>query len=534
MKNKTIIFLIFVLAFFLRAYKFGQIPFGVNRDEASLGYNSYSILKTGRDEHNQKFPIQFESFGDWKKPMYIYLSTIPIALLGLNEISTRLVSFIFSFIIMIFSIKIIKKIYKQKRKRDLVSIFALLFLTLSPWHFHFSRVALEVMVSVGFFTIGFYNYLQKKHILGTLFFIFSMFTYHSALITVPLWLLFYWALFVKKISIKEKLINLFLISAAISLLFFQTFFSSEGVKAKGLVIFDLPPSEQIENILNKRTNNFSKLVHNKYVYISTKFIKNYSKTFSKEFFLTRGGGNPSYNISGYGNFHLIETLSLLLGLAFLLRSKNKYGRLLFFWFFIAPIPGAITREAVHSTREAFLLPISQIIAGIGSASLLVKMKTSKKTVNIFISLMLITSIPFFTKYFNDYSIQSDHIYHGYIKEVVEDAKNQKERFNSIIFTNYPDSPYIFYAFYHKLDPNIFHETIKYHPNTWEGFKHAASLDGVHFQDRDEEEIILKNIQKENNLIYSRPNTLEEWIRPLNMWDNLDGEVEIVSWKENQI
>ena len=50
--NRKIFFIIIaVLAFVLRFYKLGYVPLSLSWDEVSLGYNAYSILTTGRDEH---------------------------------------------------------------------------------------------------------------------------------------------------------------------------------------------------------------------------------------------------------------------------------------------------------------------------------------------------------------------------------------------------------------------------------------------------------------------------------------------------
>ena len=91
-KKNIILFLIFLLAFFLRVYKINSIPGFLNRDEASIGYNAYSILKTAKDEHNKILPLFFESFGDWKMPVYIYLTVPFVWLFGLEIYSVRLLS----------------------------------------------------------------------------------------------------------------------------------------------------------------------------------------------------------------------------------------------------------------------------------------------------------------------------------------------------------------------------------------------------------------------------------------------------------
>ena len=51
MKPKLIIIGILILATALHFFQLGKNPPGLYWDEVSLGYNAYSILTTGRDEH---------------------------------------------------------------------------------------------------------------------------------------------------------------------------------------------------------------------------------------------------------------------------------------------------------------------------------------------------------------------------------------------------------------------------------------------------------------------------------------------------
>ena len=68
-----------LISLFLHRYKQNQVPPCINADEAAFGYNAYSILKTGKDEYGKFLPLRFESFKDYKLPLYTYLS-IPIPL----------------------------------------------------------------------------------------------------------------------------------------------------------------------------------------------------------------------------------------------------------------------------------------------------------------------------------------------------------------------------------------------------------------------------------------------------------------------
>src|SRR3989344_3754474 len=86
---------VLVLAAFLRFWRLGSFP-ALNADEAALGYNAYSLIQTGKDEHGNPWPIHFQSFNDYKPGLYVYLSIPFVKLLGLNIISVRLTGIIVS------------------------------------------------------------------------------------------------------------------------------------------------------------------------------------------------------------------------------------------------------------------------------------------------------------------------------------------------------------------------------------------------------------------------------------------------------
>ena len=51
----------------------GRRP-GLYVDEASIGYNAWTIAHFGVDEHGIHFPLFFEAFGEYKNPIYVYAS----------------------------------------------------------------------------------------------------------------------------------------------------------------------------------------------------------------------------------------------------------------------------------------------------------------------------------------------------------------------------------------------------------------------------------------------------------------------------
>ena len=84
-QSGIILFLIVFLGFILRIYQVNQIPPSLSWDEVSIGYNAYSILKTGMDEHGRFLPYDtFVGYGDYKPPLPVYLTVPFVAAFGLN------------------------------------------------------------------------------------------------------------------------------------------------------------------------------------------------------------------------------------------------------------------------------------------------------------------------------------------------------------------------------------------------------------------------------------------------------------------
>src|SRR3972149_11338662 len=141
--KRFILFSILILAFLLRFWKLGSVPPHLTPDEAALGYNAYSILKTGKDFWGTSFPIIFKSFGDYTPGLYVYLAAPLIAILGLNEFSVRFPNAIFGVIIVYFVFLIARIIFEKAKYKNFegIALFSALLAAINPWLIHFSRGA---------------------------------------------------------------------------------------------------------------------------------------------------------------------------------------------------------------------------------------------------------------------------------------------------------------------------------------------------------------------------------------------------------
>src|SRR3989344_8659431 len=148
--KKNILILIATLALVLRLYQLGANPPSLDWDETAHGYNAYSVLKTGRDEYGHKFPLYFRSFDDYKPPLYTYLVVPSVALFGLTDYAVRFPSAFIGFLAVIFTYFMTLELLKSKK----IAYFAAFFLSISPWHLQFSRVAFETNSAVFFSVLG--------------------------------------------------------------------------------------------------------------------------------------------------------------------------------------------------------------------------------------------------------------------------------------------------------------------------------------------------------------------------------------------
>ena len=114
MRNYLII-AIFVLGLVSRLVNLGNIPAGFTPDEASFGYDAYSILKTGKDQWENVLPVVFKSFGDGKLPVYTYLAIPSVFVFGLNEFAVRFPNALLGSFSVVVSYLLVLEVFKDKR-----------------------------------------------------------------------------------------------------------------------------------------------------------------------------------------------------------------------------------------------------------------------------------------------------------------------------------------------------------------------------------------------------------------------------------
>lgn len=468
-KNLLLLLTITILGGIFRFYSLNNFPVSLNWDEASHGYNAYSILATGKDEWGFSFPLIFRAFGDFKLPVYIYFSILPIAVFGLNTFAVRFIS-AFAGTLAIPGIYLLcqalfpKKEIRLKKISISLSLLSALLLAFLPWHFFISRPALEANLALTFIIFGSYflikgteksvNFIPASILLGL-----SLHTYNTARIFVPTLLLAFVALYWKKLKLnKSTIISCFLIAIFGGIVAFQMFTGSGMARYSKLNIITESTAYTLgqKRLESNLPQLVAKLVFNRPVYFVETFIGNYVNYFSPTFFSQSWGAQSQFAIPGANLLGFPVMILFACGLLYFIRNpKEKSSQFLFAWLLLAPVAASLTVDPPQALRPNPMIPAIVILSGLGLVFLLEKASLLVRRIGLLILLisLLINSVIYANNYFSLYpKVYSESWQYGY-QEVFQ-FLNTQNGFSKTFFTKRYGEPHIFYAFFNKLNPSI--------------------------------------------------------------------------------
>ena len=116
----------------------GALPYGLNQDEASAGYEAWALLTSGLDRCGKSWPVLFVSWGSGQNVLMSYLAMPFVALLGLSELSIRLPNAISGCLTLFVFWRLARRCGGER-----FGLLALGLLVINPWHIMMSRWALE-------------------------------------------------------------------------------------------------------------------------------------------------------------------------------------------------------------------------------------------------------------------------------------------------------------------------------------------------------------------------------------------------------
>lgn len=471
MRNKIILFCILLLGAALRLYDLSGTPIHLTPDEAALGYNAYSILKTGRDEHGARLPIIFRSYNDWKPGLYVYATTPFVAILGLNEFSTRLPGALSGVLAVWLIYLVVGQLFEKNGKLSLV---AATLLAILPWHIHFSRGAWEAGLSLTLTLAGIYFFLRavrdkpKWIILSAIFFGLTLITYQGAKLStglLVLGLITFWAKQIITIERKILFISIIL-GLTVAMPILLSIGTDKSARLEVFSVFSYPRDEKVVNhILDQGEESKNSLTyilfHSEKLHFITGVLSRYLNHYSPRFLFFEGDWSHfNLSVPKIGVILLMDIILLMAGVVALTRMKLSPPVLFIaYWLLLAPLPAALSRDSLHAIRSFNLVVPLAIILGLGAIFLWEKVKSKKWIVIIFVAFYIANFIYFLDGYFVHMNVHNgQHWQYGY-KQMIEKLAPYQKAGKPILITQSYDQPYMYFLFHQKYDPATYQKNV---------------------------------------------------------------------------
>lgn len=506
-----------ILAGVVRFFQLGAMPPELNRDEASLGYTAYALLKTGREEHGVPWPIQIESFGDWKLPGYVYTLIPFIQVFGLTAWSIRLPSALAGLSIVLASFFLVRLLFSEKKQhaqRTWLQFFVPISIAVSPWAIHFSHVAYEAHLAMALFIWGLVAVLsafqgeskdtpQKTNtarllFLASVLWSATLLTYHSYQVFIPLFcggvVYVYRQRWPQIFSQKKALLAGVLLPFVLagSLLLASGVFSANTTKFSGLSIFDLDVYSQRAKedrmAVDNPNNPFFVAAANKFEAFGEQVQNNVFQLLSPEFLFLSGGENHSHNVTGFGNMHPLLFFGLVAGIFMSIMGRKWWQVILLGWVGAASVAPLITFESNHTTRFSPAFVALEILSAYGWWGIVryTAKSFSRKTATA-LALVLLIGLSYsayrFFVYYNFILVRTDAPYWSWqMKPLVYFLESIQDQYDAIYIQGERSSPYIYFLVHGAVDPSQLSERLEYYPVDKEGFRHVRRLDTLYFQD----------------------------------------------------
>ncbi len=150
-RTEFLLFGIIFLGVCLRTIGFPNNPPGLFSDEASAGYETLSLLRTGTDSWGVRLPVYFLQSGLGQNVLYSYLGVPIVGVLGLSRFSTRLMNVILGILTLPLLYVSARRAYGKN-----VALVSTLLLAILPWHVMLSRWGLDSSPLPFFLMLGTY------------------------------------------------------------------------------------------------------------------------------------------------------------------------------------------------------------------------------------------------------------------------------------------------------------------------------------------------------------------------------------------
>jgi 4-amino-4-deoxy-L-arabinose transferase-like glycosyltransferase len=510
-----------LISFFLTIVNFRiPSPPSFNSDEAAFGYNAYSLYKTGKDEYGTFLPLRLKSFGDYKMPLYSYLSIPFVALMGLNETSARALNVFLSLLFPTAVYLLTKELFKK----DSYALFAAFFSATSLGLHIVARHAHEAYLAALLTTATFYfliRFLKKKTVLRGIFLSLSMllmlFAYHPGRLFAGLFLAVALLYAIQQKSTK-KFVPVFALVITLIAIFSISDLIYSPARLKSLLFFSSPGVQLKVNEL--KTEGGVRYLYNPLLVGLREITFAHFNYFSPQFLLQNGDANDRFGYKGMGLITPVEYILFFAGIYFVIKKKEEWGGVLFFVLFFSPLSASLSWSTDSLTRSLFLLVPISTLAGYGAMNWYENIKKNIYSY-VFICLIIFSFLYFSLTQWDFYlfhypkRLTTIHAWQSGYKQVNDYIKKNYSSVTHFYISRDIGMPYIFTLLYQKYPPEKYQKEAHLSAPDEYGFGQVEGFDKYTFEFKDP--ALLKNgevvIGSRNNFEGLKKNWNPEIIAP---------------------
>ena len=454
-----------ILGLFARLWQFSKIPISLYWDEVAIGLDARSLLVTGRDLNNNHWlQALFYSYGDYKAPVYIWLTTTFSKFFSVSELTVRLPSLLASLATAFLFYKLIKLVSSKKSKLALYSLISFLIM---PWSIHFAKIGMESNLSLFWLILSTYLiiYSAKKNkpfylLFAALASSLGIYSYISLRIIAPILFISTFTIYHFNFSkFKSRLFPL-LFSLVIMLLSLIVLTKSPGYSASQIYRLSNDNLIRSTTYIDKsvkalKDNEFSlsaRIFHHRYLYKTREYLANYAQYFGPKFLFLSGDPNFRHHSGFGGQLLYIQGIFLIIGLLSLIKYSKKEIILLLTWLLLSPAIAALVNETPHASRSIYMIiPLAWLIGlGIDWSFKNIKSKLKPALSFIIIFSLSLNLILYLHDYFSHYPQRSAFAWLNPYKQSALYLKNNPTD-KKVYVTGQFYQPWLYFSFYADID-----------------------------------------------------------------------------------
>jgi 4-amino-4-deoxy-L-arabinose transferase-like glycosyltransferase len=428
---------IMVLAAVFRLPGLDRVPNGFFVDEASRGYDAYSLLWTGHDQYGVAWPLFAEGLEDYTPTLYTLLVVPSIALLGLTETAVRLPAALAGLATIVMTHLVGRAFFGPA-----VGLVAALFVAISPWQILPSRTGAEWVLLPLFLSTGIWLLHRGRTsgpalLLAGLVLGVGLYSYAFARLLVPLLIAGFALLWWRDLARQRAWCLLGLAVLA-------------GL-ALPIVQFGLTPAGQARLRAVVPLDRYRGLALVPY------FVGNLASYFNPTFLI--GGNEPTdyHRLRGIGPVLWVMLPGLVATVASVVRRPSRELLFWIWWIVAAPMSAALHRESPSSVLLLGAIPAWQVLAAVGTVRLVIwahnqsanlgRITVTAATVGVVATIGIVAY-----NLYAEYPVYAADDWQYGARETIAFLEEHQSEYDDVLVSDRLVAPHLLVLFYGRVDP----------------------------------------------------------------------------------